>query len=315
MNYPSPGYAAAPAVAAKGGAVKTVLIVAGVVLGTLVFLGALGIGLGVGLGVGLNKNKGSSSTLSSPTVTCNTSATYCGCPTTAATVSSRMFSGSTSTVNSWPWMAVVNVGSRVCSGFLVSDQDIVTAANCVYGKDFTTISVYLGVTKRSDTTNSVTRGVANITIPSGYSTSSSDMDIAVIKLDQNVNLTSNIGICCYFSNTTTPAAGENGIIAGWGEVSLISSPSDSLQQAVVQVKDPSTCGLSANSTRFCAGYAAVETCPADNGGPLMTSSGDYWTCSGIIIGGSSACYQTGIYTRVGSYNDFISSAIYANYRF
>lgn len=309
MNYPSPAYGGVPAVAAKAGAGKVVIIVASVIIGALVVFGILGIALGVGLGVGLNRSSSSSSSsLTTPTVSCNSSSSYCGCPSTTTTTSARLFSASTTSIGNWPWMAVVNVGSRICSGFLVTPLHVVTAANCVYDKDISTISVYLGVTSRSDTTNRVTRSVTNVTIPSNYSSSSSFYDIAVLRLNQNVTLGSTIGLCCYDDNTSLPTVGQNAVIAGWGQVSLISSPSDSLRQATVQIKDPTTCGLSTNSSVFCAGYGSVETCGADNGGPLMTSYGDYWVCSGVIIGGSGTCYTTGGYTRVSSYAYFIYDA-------
>ena len=73
-------------------------------------------------------------------------------------------------------------------------------------------------------------------------------------------------------DTSSPLVSESTVIAGWGEVSLVSAPSDSLQQAVVQGLNPSTCGISStNASQFCASYDVIRTCPTDNGGPLMTA--------------------------------------------
>jgi len=311
MNYGAPAYGVAP-VAAKAGTSKLVIIVA-VVIGTIVVIGALGIGLGVGFGVGLHINTGSS-TLSAPTITCNatniSSTDVCGCPTTAGKYSSRIFSGSTATASSWPWMVVVNAGSRTCSGFLIDPQYVITAANCVYNINYNTITVYLGITKISDTTDRVTRSLANVTIPSGYVSTSPYNDIAVLKLNESVTFSSTIAQCCFSYDTTLPTVGETAVIAGWGQTSFISGISDSLRQAVVQVKSPSACGISStNSSLFCAGYGSVETCPGDNGGPLMISTNNTWTCAGVIIGGSSVCYMIGGYTQLSSYYDFILLAM------
>jgi secreted trypsin-like serine protease len=206
-------------------------------------------------------------------------------------------------------MIVVNTGSRTCSGFLIDPQYAITAANCVYNVNYASITVYLGATQISDTTDRVTRYVANVTIPSGYSSSSSNYDIAVLKLSTSVILSSTIAQCCLSYDTTLPTVGTNAVIAGWGQTSLISGISDSLRQAVVQVDSPSTCGISStNASLFCAGYGSVETCPGDNGGPLMINTNNTWTCAGVIIGGSSSCYNTAGYTRVSSYIDLIYTA-------
>jgi len=80
--------------------------------------------------------------------------------------------------------------------------------------------------------------------------------------------------------------------------------------AVSILQSLSACRLSStNATQFVAGYDSIITCPADNGGSLMTSTNNTWTCSGIIIGGSKAYYSVGIYTWVNSYNDFIETAM------
>jgi secreted trypsin-like serine protease len=313
MNHPSPAYGVVPAAAGtKLGVSKIIIIIAGVIIGAFVVLGAIGIALGVGLGVGLTRHSDdfSSSALSAPTVTCNTTDQYCGCPSTTPTFSARIINGHTATTSSWPWMVYLTIGSRTCSGFLVTEQHVITAANCVYGVDKSTIIAYIGITQISDTSDVVIRNITNVTIPAGYSSSSNVNDIAILKLGQYVTLSSNIALCCIDANSSSPVVGENGVIAGWGETSLISGPSTSLRQAVVQVQSPSTCGLSStSSSQFCAGYGTISTCPTDNGGPFMTSSNTSWTCSGVITGGSSTCYTHGTYTRVSSFFDDIINAI------
>jgi elastase-2 len=308
MNYASPAYGPAPVIAAKAGISKGVIIAIAVVIGIVVFLGAVAIALGVGLGVGLHRNDGSSSTLSAPTVSCNSSAS-CGCPQTSPTFSSRIIGGNTATANSWPWMVALYIGSsRVCGGFLITKQHVVTAANCVYNINQTTITAYVGIAKLSEKTSGQVFNITNVAIYGGYTSTSTGNDIAVLKLGANATLSSNVGLCCYINDTSVPAVNDHAVVVGWGEVSLISPPSDSLRQAVVQVKSASTCGLSSDVSRFCAGYGGTSVCPSDNGGPLMTATNNAWTCSGIVTGGATACYSTGTYTRVGYYYNFVYNA-------
>lgn len=308
IGYHTPRYDRVPVTFERPRSLSlTILIVVVIIFGPILCLAVLGVGLRVGLT--RSNDNSNSSALSTPTVTCSTTDQYCGCPSTTPTFLARINNRNTATASSWPWMVYLTIGSRICSGFLVSVQHVITAANCVYGVDKSTITAYIGIKKSSDTNNAVIRNISKVTIPSGYSSTSNDNDIAILKLEQNVTLNSKVALCCIDGDTSSPAVGTHAVIAGWSKVSLSSAPSDSLRQAVVQVQSPSTCGLSSTSvSQFCAGSGTISTCPTDNGGPLMTSSNTSWTCSGIIIDGNSTCYTTGTYTRVSSFlNDIVNA--------
>ena len=313
MNYPSPAYGAMPAVAGTKLNTKKIVIYIGVIIiASFLIFSAIAIALGVGLGVGLSRNNDgpSSSELSAPIVTCNATGQYCGCPSSSPTFSARIINGHKATSNSWPWMVYLTIGTSTCSGFLVSTQHVITAANCVYGVDLSTITVYIGITQLSAANSAVIRRVSNVTIPASYRLTSNVANIAILKLGQNVTLSSNIGLCCIDTDISSPTVGTHGVIAGWGEVSLISSPSDSLRQAVVQVQDPSTCSLLSNSSsEFCASYGTINTCFTDNGGPFMISNNNLWTCAGVITGGSNPCDRITTYTRISSFLTDINNAL------
>jgi secreted trypsin-like serine protease len=59
-------------------------------------------------------------------------------------------------------MVYLTIGSRTCSGFLVSVQHVITAANYVYDASISTITAYIGITQLSDTNNVVIRNVSNV---------------------------------------------------------------------------------------------------------------------------------------------------------
>ena len=307
MPHRPPVYRAEPDTApdaASGSATTTIVIIVAAVIGAAVLIGVLALALGLGLGLGLrDRDSSSTSTLTAPSVSCNSTESKCGCPAVSPSYSSRIISGTTATTNSWPWLVYLTIGSRVCTGFLVSSIHVVTAANCIYGINSTTITAYLGVNKRSDS-GAVIRNITNVTYPPEYVTGSTANDIAFLQLGESVqtNLT-NIKACCVTNTTSDPAEGTIGVIAGWGETSTTGSPSDTLQQAVIKVQGTSTCGISSTFSRFCAGYDTIRTCLGDNGAPFMSVVNNTWTCSGVVSRGSSSCNHYAVYARVSYFYD------------
>ena len=319
MNYNTSAYNATAAEATrKSRALKIPLVIGACVLGGLfVVTGiAIAVGLALGLGVDLSNNDGSSSSysiLSAPLVNCTYNGpTTCGCSTVQPSFSSpRIVQGDTAVANSWPWIVSVylNNGERLCGGFLISGQHVVTAAHCVFNVTATTILVYGGVQNRSERASAQVRDVSTYTTHPDYAVSPYIInDIAVIELTSSFDLASTaLGVCCLPSDTVVPSQGEKGVIAGWGVTSGTSSTtSDGLLQAVVQVQgDSSTCSASSTSSlRFCAGYGSTDSCYGDSGGPFMISSNNAWSCVGIVSA-EWGCGRSSYYTRVSAYRQFI----------
>jgi secreted trypsin-like serine protease len=304
MNYSAPAFGVAPvAAAAKTSTLKIIIIVTVVVVvGTVIFLGAVAIALGVGLGIGLKKSSSAPSKLPIPIVNCNPTLPTCGCPTVPATISSRIINGNNAAITNWPWMAiVVTNATKFCSGILVSRYYVITAASCVT-QGTGNITVYIGV-------NSYTASVTAL----GYnSTAYAGTDISVIALQGNVTYGPTIQPCCITPDITKPQIGDRGVITGWGETSAtnLGILSGSLQEAVIQVNNPSSCGLQSSSTQFCAGYGSISACPLDIGSPIMTNVNNAWTCVGIITGRQTTCTNSIIFTRIANYYSSLPQITY-----
>lgn len=320
MNYPATPYGVPAAPTTGMSTTKIVVIVVSVIVGIIIILGAIGIALGVGLGIGLSKKDSDSSSSSSssstgstiltaPTVNCVFSSTGgCGCAATKPSFkSSRIYQGYSAVANSWPWIVAlyINNNQTFCGGFLVDYQYVVTAAHCVDGITASTITVYAGIQKRSSLSSGQSRVVSAVNVNSGYSSSSSVNDIAVLTLASAFNATDTVAKCCTTSDTSLPSTGENGVVAGWGTTSSSSGLSDDLLQTVIQVKSFSTCGVSGTSDgRFCAGHEQTSPCNGDSGSPFMTSVNNLWTCTGIVSS-SIKCGDATAFTRVSSFKSFI----------
>jgi secreted trypsin-like serine protease len=337
MDYPVPPYGfVAPAGKSSGFKIGVAVAICIVVL---LIIAAVAIALGVGLGVGLTRNKTSSSgssgsssnsgtaatsattaysILSAPTVNCVYSgSSSCGCAATQPSfVSPRIIQGYAAVANSWPWAVALYINNNqiFCGGFLVTYQHVVTAAHCVNGIAANTITVFAGIQKLSLRTSGQSRGVSNVTVNPGYTSSAYVNDVAVLQLQSPLTQTSAVGLCCLTSDTSLPALGDHAVIIGWG-YTVQGGPnlSDDLLQGVIEVQgDSSSCTTASastpNSLVFCAGYSGTDSCQGDSGGAFMTNVNNAWTCTGMVSFGVG-CGTNAYYVRLAAYQSFISGVI------
>jgi secreted trypsin-like serine protease len=315
MNYPAPRYGVARP-PAKSPSTKTIVII--VIIVVILFIIVVAIGLGVGLGIGLKKHNSdtstSASTISAPLVTCTYGGpSTCGCSEVKPSfISTRIVNGYTAVANSWPWIVALYIDnySRFCGGFLISYQYVVTAAHCVDGITASTIIVYAGIQQLSSLSSGQSRVVSAVTVHSDYDSTDLTNDIAVLTLVSAFNETSTVGQCCLTFDTSLPSVGQTGVIAGWGTTSeSTSTPSNDLQQGVIEVQTLSSCtSASTSDVQFCAGFGDTNACFGDSGSPFMISNNNLWTCAGLVSG-TTTCGSNTLYARVTAFQSFIDGVI------
>ncbi|CAF1043536.1 unnamed protein product [Adineta steineri] len=304
---------------------RMIIIVVMVVVGSFLFLGTLAIALGLGLGFGLGGRSGSSTPkFVTTTVSCNSSIGQGNCSnttnhpapmpiqsTSTSTLSTSSSLLSSSTLNTWPWIVALYSDSfRICTGFLLSKQHVLTTASCVSNLDKNKITIYAGITTLSTRNNAQIRSISRITYPLTYTTNNAIDDIAILTLNETVILSSTTNVCQIANDITIPHVKQQSVVVGWNKVLSTSSLPDIVQSADVEVQSPSACGIvKLSNSRFCGSYMSAGSCPGDKGSPLMTRKNNAWICSGIVNDDRSGCEFRGIYTRVSHYNKFIKSVI------
>ncbi|KAK8766211.1 hypothetical protein V5799_007009 [Amblyomma americanum] len=243
---------------------------------------------------------------------------------------SRIVGGKEAEFGQFPWQAFIQVAGSRCGGTLVSRQHVVTAGHCVakYQYNPSSIRVTLGdyvLNSDVESLPSETFGVRQIRVhPDFRFTPQADRyDVAVLVLDRPVTYRANVLPICLPPKDTQYVA-RVAEAAGWGALEPGSKVRPRVLQHVhVPVLPNEVCenwhrrqgiNIRIHDEMLCAGYerGGKDSCQGDSGGPLMLNDYGVYYLIGIVSAGYSCAknYQPGIYHRVSSSSDWISSNIY-----
>ncbi|XP_051469663.1 enteropeptidase [Apus apus] len=237
---------------------------------------------------------------------------------------SRIVGGSDARREAWPWIVSLHFNSRpVCGASLVSDEWLVTAAHCVYGRQLkpSQWKAVLGLYDQSHMTqlSTVVRNISQIVINPHYMKNIKDSDIALMHLQYKVQYTDYIQPICLPEKSQQFLPGINCSIAGWGTIMHEGPTSDILQEAKVPLISNEKCQqwmpeYSITENMICAGYdtGGVDSCKGDSGGPLTSEDGNKWFLVGVTSFGYKCALpkRPGVYARVTVFADWIKKIIY-----
>nr|XP_022905596.1 trypsin-3-like [Onthophagus taurus] len=198
-------------------------------------------------------------------------------------------------------------GQHFCGGTILNLEYIVTAAHCVYNnRRPSDITVNLGSLKQGLGDK---RKVTDIFMHPGYDNKNLRHDIAILKIPSLGNFTN------FIKNITlpdsSPKAGTNCTVAGWGVTETSDSGTLHLKYAKVPIISTPRCRASykdqLKKEMFCAGYleGGSDACQGDSGGGLICDQ----ILTGVVSWGHECGekYYPGVYTDVFYYKDWIRS--------
>ncbi|XP_049871049.1 trypsin-1-like [Pectinophora gossypiella] len=241
----------------------------------------------------------------------------------------------------FPWMAVLMYNGRFyCGGSLLNDFYVLTAAHCTAGFRKEKITVRFLEHDRSvgNETKTVDRKVQAIIRHLRYNPGTYDNDIALLKLDQRVDLSSalkrtrkegedasseteedDVGM----RPVCLPSAGlsysnYSGVVTGWGTTEEGGSVANTLQEVNVPIISNADCRKTAYKQRItdnmlCAGEpeGGRDACQGDSGGPLhvLNNGTSQYQEVGVVSWGEGCARpdRPGVYTRVNRYMTWIKS--------
>uniref|UniRef100_A0A8C2TM76 Transmembrane serine protease 4 n=1 Tax=Coturnix japonica TaxID=93934 RepID=A0A8C2TM76_COTJA len=192
----------------------------------------------------------------------------------------RVLGGRPAAIETWPWQVSLRYrGEHICGGSIIDPLWILTAAHCFRNNP---IIPSWRVKAGSDVLSGpATLAIEKVFLPEGTSTSPSNDDIALVKLQVPLHMSGKL--------------------------------SETLQQAEVRLIDMQSCNLEAyhgkvTQKMLCAGLpeGGVDTCQGDSGGPLLYSN-RHWQVVGIVSWGFGCGTPStpGVYTSVRAYLNWI----------
>ena len=239
---------------------------------------------------------------------------------------SKILGGVQAAPGAWPWIAALLSAddpsvfyAQFCSGVLIDQSWVLTAAHCVQGMSATKIQVAVGAYDLTKFTGSRTP-VKSIRIHPQFSSTSLYNDIALVEL----GVPSAIQPIALFSGESvdkTPPSllGKLVTVLGWGLADSSTSwyYPEILRQVSLPVVADSTCDAiytyPISPAQFCAGYyEGKDACEGDSGGPAVVQVDGAWVHAGIVSAGVS-CQEYfgwyGKYTRTSAQLSFIRQSV------
>uniref|UniRef100_A0A669DNS1 Coagulation factor VII, like n=1 Tax=Oreochromis niloticus TaxID=8128 RepID=A0A669DNS1_ORENI len=208
-----------------------------------------------------------------------------------------------------PWQALLTENHMFsCGAIILSDRWILTAAHCVYQKPSTMLHITVGEHDiREDEKTEQRRRVLKVVCHEDYNVTSSDSDLALLKLHRPVKLGRHVvPICLPARNSTftqTLETVRNSTVSGWGRLAQFGSTSRYLQRLQLPRVPVQECrlhsGLNITKNMICAGFK--------RGGPDKT-----WFLTGVVSWGKGCGQENmyGVYTKVTNFLDWIENVMF-----
>jgi len=213
-------------------------------------------------------------------------------------------------------------GGHICGGTIIDENTIITAAHCL-GRDASDYSIVAGEHSVRTAADCAEQriDVARTILHPAYDDRTSANDIAILKLQKNLEFNRYVQPACLPAEDYAYPPGEDVIISGWGALTEGGGSPNILNVAYVPLISAEDCqsryrryGYDISADMVCAAFTAggVDTCQGDSGGPLVagsTSATSGFKLVGVVSWGVGCARPgvPGVYARVTHFLKWIAN--------
>ncbi|KAF5922643.1 hypothetical protein HPG69_009934 [Diceros bicornis minor] len=224
-----------------------------------------------------------------------------------------------------PWQVILLDSKKklACGAVLIHTSWVLTAAHCM--EDSKKLFVRLGeYDLRRREKWEVDLDIKEVLVHPNYSKSTSDNDIALLRLAQPATLSQTIVPICLpdsgLSERQLTQVGQETVVTGWGYRSEIKRNRTFVLNFIkVPVVPHSECVRTMHNVvsenMLCAGILGDprDACEGDSGGPMVAFFRGTWFLVGLVSWGEGCgrLHNYGVYTKVSRYLDWIHGHIRA----
>lgn len=204
----------------------------------------------------------------------------------------------------------------LCNGALISNQDVLTAAQCVYNglvvRNAAEFQVVLGSLANTNSSGATVRNVTAVWPHSQYTQSARHNDVAVLRLSAPVQTSASL-VPIQLATAKT-VVNRTCTMCGWGSNATLSGPLATLQRLDVRIQpsNASYCtrangNVTLREELICAGDLAAGkgACAGDQGAPLVCDA----RLQGVltVVAGCGALNDTSIFVDTVAHRSWINN--------